>query len=70
VDDERLAYLTLTQVPGMGAVRLKTLLTAFPTALGAHSAPFEFLRTLPGFSCAIATALKATPLEVGRKMVE
>jgi DNA processing protein len=70
VDDERLAYLTLTQVPGMGTSRLKTLLTAFPTALGAHSAPLEFLRTLPGFSYAIATALKATPLEVGRKMVE
>ncbi|HEV2086472.1 MAG TPA: DNA-processing protein DprA [Gemmatimonadales bacterium] len=70
MDDERLAYLTLTQVPGMGASRLKTLLTAFPTALGAHSAPFEFLRTLSGFSCAIATALKATPLEVGRKVAE
>jgi hypothetical protein len=40
VDDERLAHLTLTQVPGMGASRLSTLLTAFPTALGAHSAPF------------------------------
>ena len=70
MDDERLAYLTLTQVPGMGATRLNTLLTAFPTACGAHSAPFEFLRTLPGFSCAIATALKATPLEVGHKIVE
>ena len=70
MDDERLAYLTLTQVPGMGAIRLKTLLTALPTALGAHSAPFEFLRTLPGFSGAIVTALRATPLEVGRKMVD
>jgi DNA processing protein len=70
VDDERLAYLTLTQVPGMGTSRLKTLFTAFPTALGAHSAPFQSLRTLPGFSCAIATALKATPLEVGRKMAD
>jgi DNA processing protein len=70
VDEERLAYLTLTQVSGMGAIRLSTLLTSFPTALGAHSAPFECLRTLPGFSCAIATALKATPLEVGRKVAE
>jgi DNA processing protein len=70
VDQERLAYLTLTQVPGMGATRLKTLLTAFPTSLGAHSAPFEFLRTLPGFSCALATAVKATTMEVGRKLVE
>ena len=40
MNDERIAYLTLTQVPGMGSARLKTLLTAFPTALGAHSAPF------------------------------
>jgi DNA processing protein len=70
VDHERLAYLTLTQVPGMGATRLKILLTEFATALGAYSAPFEFLRTLPGFSCAMATALSATPLDVGRKVVE
>jgi DNA processing protein len=70
VNDERLAYLTLTQVPGMGATRLQTLLSAFPTALGAHSAPFAFLSTVPGISCALATAVKATPLEIGRKTVE
>jgi DNA processing protein len=69
VDDERLAYLTLTQVPGMGAVRLKTLLSVFPSPLGAHSAPFAVLRTLPGFSSALATALKATPLELGRNLM-
>jgi DNA processing protein len=70
VDEERLAYLTLTQTPGMGATRLRTLLNAIPTPLGAHSAPFDFLRALPGFSCALATAVKATPLEVGRKTAE
>jgi DNA processing protein len=70
VDDERLAYLTLTQVPGLGAARLKTLFSQFPTSLGAHSAPFEFLRTLPGFSAALATAIKATPLAVGRTVAE
>jgi DNA processing protein len=70
VNDERVAYLTLTQVPGMGSARLKVLLTAFPTALGAHSAPFPFLCTVPGFSRALATALKATPLETGRTMIE
>jgi DNA processing protein len=70
VDDERLAYLTLTQVPGMGAGRLKTLLSSFPTALGAYSAPFEFLGTLPGFSCAMATAVKTTNLELGRRVAE
>jgi DNA processing protein len=70
VDEERLAYLTLTQVPGMGASRLKTLFSAFPTALGALSAPFEFLRTLPGFSHVVASAIKSTPLEVGRRLEE
>jgi DNA processing protein len=70
VNDERIAYLTLTQVPGMGSARLKTLLTTCSTALGAHSAPFAFLCTIPGFSRALATALKATPLETGRTTVE
>jgi DNA processing protein len=70
VDEERLAYLTLTQVPGMGPARLKTLLSEFPTATGAYSAPFDFLGTLPAFSCAMATALKTTPLDVGRRVAE
>ena len=68
--DEQVAYLALTQVPGMGAARLKTLLTACTTAIGAHSAPFEFLCTLPGFSRALVSALKATPLDAGRKTLE
>jgi DNA processing protein len=70
VDDERIAYLTLTQVPGMGSARLKSLLTVCPTALGAHSAPFAFLCTVPGISRALATALKGTPLETGRTTAE
>jgi DNA processing protein len=68
--DERTAYLALTQVPGMGPARLKTLLDAYSTALGAHSAPFEFLCALPGISRAFATALKETPLDVGEKTLE
>jgi DNA processing protein len=70
VDHERTAYLALTQVPGMGAARLKTLLSASKTAIGAHSAPIAFLGALPGFSRAIASAIKATPLEAGRKIGE
>jgi DNA processing protein len=66
MDDERLAYLALTQVPGMGPARLKTLFSFFPSARGAHSAPFEFLCTLPGISRAFASEIKATPLGVGR----
>ena len=70
MDDERVAYLALTQVPGMGAVRLKTLLSACHTALGAHSAPIAFLGSLPGFSKALASAIKATPLVTGKKTAE
>lgn len=70
MDDERVAYLALTQVPGMGAVRLKTLLSACQTAIGAHSAPIALLSALPGFSKAIASAIKATPLETGRQTAE
>lgn len=70
MDNERVAYLALTQVPGMGAVRLKTLLTACKTAIGAHSAPISFLRTLPGFANSVASEIKATPLDVGRKTIE
>ncbi|MDQ3223898.1 MAG: DNA-processing protein DprA, partial [Gemmatimonadota bacterium] len=65
-----MAYLALTQVPGMGPARLEALLSACNTALGAHSAPFAFLSHVPGFSRAAATALKATPLETGRKTAE
>jgi DNA processing protein len=68
--EERAAYLALTQVPGMGPARLKTLLTAFSSANGAHSAPFAFLCTLPGFSRAFASAIKATSLNAGRQIVE
>jgi DNA processing protein len=70
MDDERCAYLALTQVPGMGAARLATLFSAFDTALGAHSAPFEFLRILPGFSHTFVCALKATPLDTGRRLAD
>jgi DNA processing protein len=70
VNNERFAYLALTQVPAMGPARLKTLLATFTTALGAHSAPFQLLCTLPGFSRAIATAVKEASLEIGRKIVE
>jgi DNA processing protein len=70
VSDEALAYLALTQVPGMGSARLRTLLTACSTAIGAHSAPFEFLCALPGFSRPLVTAIKSTPLNTGQKILD
>ncbi|HET9725904.1 MAG TPA: hypothetical protein VFP28_03245, partial [Gemmatimonadales bacterium] len=70
MDRQRLAYLALTQVPGLGPARLKTLLDACHTPLGAHSAPFAFLCALDDMGPACATAIKATPLATGRQLVE
>ena len=60
-DDDRIAYLALMLVPGMGRVRLHALLEAFDTPSGAHSAPLEFLCRVPGISSACAGAIKAVP---------
>jgi DNA processing protein len=69
-NDERLAYLALAQVPGLGPARLQTLLDICHTPLGAHSAPFAFLSTLPGITRACATAIKDTPLSAGQRLLE
>jgi DNA processing protein len=70
MDREQLAYLALTQVPGLGAARLQSLLDVCHTPLGAHSAPFAFLCSIPEITAACATAIKATPLAVGRQLLE
>jgi DNA processing protein len=70
MDDQRLAYLALAQVPGIGPARLETVLAAFETPIGACSAPFELLCALPGFSRAAATAIKSASLEDGRRLAE
>ncbi len=62
VSDERAAYVALALVPGIGPARLTELLNHCETALGALSAPFAFLGTVPGISRAAATAIcEATP---------
>jgi DNA processing protein len=70
MDSQRLAYLALTQVPGLGPARLAALLDACHTPLGAHSAPFAFLCTIPGIGHASATEIKATPLRTGRQLAD
>jgi DNA processing protein len=54
----------------MGWTRLQLLLSACQTALGAFSAPFEFLCAIPGLSRALASAIKQTPLATGSKLLE
>ena len=70
LSEERAAYLALTQVSGIGPSRLTALLTAFSTALRAYSASVESLYALPGFTPALVTALKSTPLDSGRNILE
>jgi DNA processing protein len=70
MDRQRLAYLALTQVPGLGPARLKDLLDHCHTPLGAHSAPFALLCAIPDMPLDCATAIKATPLATGRQLVE
>jgi DNA processing protein len=52
-------------VPGVGAARLKALLEAFGSPIGAFSAPLEFLCAVQEISCACATAIRATSPEAG-----
>ncbi|HEU4700664.1 MAG TPA: DNA-processing protein DprA [Gemmatimonadales bacterium] len=65
MNDSRAAYLALALQPGIGPVRMRTLLDACGSALGAHSAPFAFLCALPGFSRALATAVREARPELG-----
>jgi len=60
---ELAAYLALAQIPGIGAARLRTLLDAFGSAVGAQIAPAGAIAGLPGFGPAAANAVRAA----GRK---
>ena len=70
VAEERAAYVALALTPGIGAVRMAALLEHCQTALGALSAPFAFLRTIPGISPAAATAVSATSPAAGIRALE
>lgn len=67
--DELAAYLSLSQIPGIGAARLRTLMTAFGSAGGALVAPHGAIATLPGFGPAAATAVRATGRNAGIDIV-
>jgi DNA processing protein len=70
VDRERAAYVALALTPGIGAARMHAIINACHTASGAFSAPFAFLRALPGMNGAAATAVLATGLETGVQAME
>ena len=68
--DERAARVALSLVPGVGPARIAALLEACSTALGAFSAPFAFLGTIPGISRACATALQQLSPDDGLRAIE
>ena len=68
-DQERAAQVALALVNGVGHGRRTTLLQSCSTAYGALAAPFEFLRALPGISAACATAIKATSVAQGERVI-
>ena len=70
MDRERVAYVTLALTPGVGAARLATLISACGSSLGAFSAPFAFLKGLPGLSRATATAVAQRSLSDGQLVLE
>ena len=68
--DELAATLGIAQVPGIGPVRLRTLLAAFGGAGSALQAPHGAIAALPGFSRAAATAVRGVSLRAGREILE
>src|SRR3989449_5537010 len=68
--DEVAAYLALAQVPGIGAVRLRTLVAAFESAAGALHAAHGAIAALPGFTPAAASAIRGTSAAAGRAILE
>jgi DNA processing protein len=68
--DERAAYVALALIPGLSHARLSRLLEACDTPLGAISAPFAFLGTVPGISRAAATAIAAATPDDGRRALD
>jgi DNA processing protein len=68
--DELAAYLTLAQVPGIGAARLRTLIAAFQSAAAALHAPHGAIAALPGFSRAAASAIRASSTRAGHEVLE
>ena len=68
--DEVAAYLALAQVPGIGAVRLRTLVTAFESAAGVFRAAHGAIAALPEFTPAAASAIRGTSAAAGRTILE
>ncbi len=68
--DDLDGFTALALAPGIGPARLRTLLDACGTPDGAFSAPFAFLCSLPGFSRATASAVRAASRADAARLLE
>lgn len=68
--DELAARLTLAQLPGIGAGRLRSLLTAFATARAVLATPPAALAAVPGIGRAAASAIGAADPAHGARVLE
>ncbi|HWZ28396.1 MAG TPA: DNA-processing protein DprA [Gemmatimonadales bacterium] len=68
--DDVAATLALAQIPGIGAVRLRQLLSACGGAAAAVRAPHAQIAALPGFSRAAATAIREVKPAEGEKILK
>ncbi len=70
MDQQRAAYVALALTPGIGPNRIQAILQVCHTATGAFSAPFEFLRSIPGINKAAASAIAAGGVTAGLRALE
>ncbi len=70
MDRQRAAYVALALTSGIGPSRLQAILEACQTATGAFSAPFAFLRSIPGLSPAAASAIAGGSVAPGVRALE
>jgi DNA processing protein len=62
--------VALALTPGIGPSRIHAILEVCHTATGAFSAPFEFLRSIPGITPAAASAIAAGGVSAGIRALE
>jgi DNA processing protein len=70
MDEQRAAYVALALIPGIGPSRLHAVLEVCQTATGAFSAPFAFLRSIPGMTVGAASAIAAGSVDRGARALE
>ncbi|HEX5631847.1 MAG TPA: DNA-processing protein DprA, partial [Gemmatimonadales bacterium] len=67
---ERAAFLALALVPGLGPARIRLLQEPFDSPLGALSAPFAFLGSVPGLSGAAVAAVRGADLDASLRVLD